>query len=192
LKAEVGDIAAKDAHRLVQDLMESPDAEHVKHKLLLFRKAQHQFQVCDPELILTDVDASTKEQAIKVLVDRLYIAGRTEEPVAVENALWQRESTYSAGLGFGFAIPHCDCEALLADTISVMKLARPIEWDSVDGQPVSVLIFLGRWRDNSSAHLKAFATLSRCLMQEDFRRNLQKENDASRIAHFLQDHLGVS
>ena len=192
LKAEVRDIGTKEAQRLVRDLAESADAEQVRDKLLRFRKTQHRFGVFDPELILTGVEATTKEQAIKMLVDRLYVVGRTEDPTAVENALWQRESTYSTGLGFGFAIPHCDCEALLADTISVMKLTQPIEWGSVDGQPVSVLIFLGRWRDNSSAHLQAFATLSRCLMREDFRQSLQQENDASRLVHFLQDHMGIA
>jgi fructose-specific phosphotransferase system IIA component len=163
----------------------------VANKLLHFQKALNHRPVFDPDMVLTDVDAVTKEQAIKLLADRLYITGRTEDPVTVENALWQRESTYSTGLGFGFAVPHCDCEALLADTIGVIKLAQPIDWNALDGKPVRILIFLGRWRDNDSAHLRAFATLSRCLMQEDFRQHLQQETDPHRIVRFLQQQLNM-
>lgn len=189
LKTQVGAIDAKQARQLVPGLCESTDSEHVMNRLLTFRRAQGGFPLLDPELILTGVEADSKEQAIKILVDRLCIVGRTDDPVALENALWQRESTYSTGLGHGFAVPHCDNEALLADTISVMKFTRPIEWNSVDDEPISVLIFLGRRGGDSVTHLQVFATLSRCLMREDFRQTLLQEDVPDRVADFLGNHL---
>lgn len=190
LKAAVGSICAEEARRLVRELGPSADAEQAWSRLQAFRKTQQQLPMIDPELILVHADVDSKEQAIKTLVDHLYIVGRTDDPVAVENALWQRESTYSTGLEHGFAVPHCDNEALLANTISVIKLAKPVDWGSLDGEPISVLIFLGRRCDDSKAHLRVFATLSRCLMRQEFRQTLLEEDDPARIAEFLREHLG--
>ncbi len=170
----------------VQDLAACCDAAAVADKLLSARKASHPLSIFDPEMVLTNVEAATREQALKILTDRLYVVGRTDNSGAVENALWQRETTYSTGLGFGFAVPHCECAALQADTIGVIKLARPIDWNALDGKPVDTVIFLGRWRDNDNAHLRAFARLSRSLMQEDFRRQLRQEDDPGRIVNLLQ------
>jgi fructose-specific PTS system IIA-like component len=188
LKAQISRQTAPAAD-FVKTLARCRDAAQAAGELLQAQKKLSPMPIFDPEMVLTGVDVATKEQAIKILADRLYVTGRTEDPVAVENALWQREATYSTGLGFGFAVPHCDCQALLADTIGVVKLARSIDWNSLDGKPVDIFIFLGRWRDNDNAHLRVFATLSRCLMQEDFRQHLQQENDAQRIVSFLQRQL---
>lgn len=191
LKAEVGNIAAQEARQLVPSLLGSADAEQARNLLTAFKKTHRRFPVVDPELIFADANASTKEQAIKILADRLYVAGRTDDPALLENAIWQREAAYSTGLGFGFAVPHCECDALLADTIAVMKLPSPVDWGSVDAEPVSVLIFLGRWHDDSGAHLQAFAKLSRCLMRADFRQGLRNESQPDRVASFLRAHLGA-
>jgi multiphosphoryl transfer protein len=188
----IGKLKTQIAHQtlpaasLVRDLTQCRDSAEVADKLLHAQKTSNPLPIFDPEMVLTNVEAATREQALKILADRLYVTGRTDDSIAVENALWQREMTYSTGLGFGFAVPHCECEALLADTIGVIKLASPIDWSALDGKPVDILIFLGRWRDNDSAHLRAFAALSRCLMQEDFRRHLRQENDAGRIVDLLQ------
>ena len=47
------------------------------------------------------------------------VAGRTDRPRDVEEAVWAREETYSTGLGFGFAVPHC-----LIDLILVVRNRR--------------------------------------------------------------------
>ena len=56
-------------------------------------------------LVLLDSAAATKEDAIREMVEALYLAGRTESPERLEEAVWAREAVYSTGLGHGFAIP---------------------------------------------------------------------------------------
>ena len=129
----------------------------------------------DPELVLTDIEAATKAEAIKVAVDRLYALGRTDDPCAVEEAVWQREATYSTGFGHGFAVPHCKTNAVQANSLVLLKLRTPLAWGSLDGGPVRVMVLLVmRATDGGTKHMKVFAQLARQMMHEDFRGRLEK------------------
>ena len=78
---------------------------------------------------LKGVGVLTKEEAIKDAVDLLALGGRTERPRDVEDAVWKREETYSTGLGYGFAVPHCKTDAIGAPALAVLKrgLAVPVD-----------------------------------------------------------------
>ena len=191
LKAEVQGCSAQQARALVDDLVGCRTAGDVKDRLLAWRHQQGRFDLVDPRMVVVDVDVPTKAYAIKTLVDRLYVEGRTDDPVCVENAIWQRESSYSTGLGYGFAIPHCQTRALTADTVAVMKLTRPVEWDSLDGKPVSVVILLVRREGGDKRHLQVLASLGRFLMQEEFRQVLLEANDPEQIVRFLRQKLNL-
>ncbi len=149
--------------------------------------------VLDASLIEGGSDACSKEEAIKEAVDLLYIAGRTDRPRAVEEAVWAREETYSTGLGYGFAIPHCKTDALEAPALAVLTLRAPIEWGSMDGQPVRVVLLLAvPAADTAGTHMKIFATLARRLMHESFRERLLSANDANAVRECLESELGLA
>jgi fructose-specific PTS system IIA-like component len=160
----------------------------------LLRDAAHDpsAPILDPEAILVGSDAETKEEAIREAVDALYIAGRTERPRAVEEAAWAREATYSTGLGYGFAIPHCKTDAVAAPSLALVKLQSPVEWGSTDGKPVSVVILLAVPAAAApEAHLKVFATLARRLMHEEFRDRLTNAADRAAVEQALRAELAV-
>jgi len=192
LKDEVQGCEAQQARTLVADLVGCRTAADVKDRLLAWRQRQGLFDLVDPRTVCVGVDAPTKAHAIKALVDRLYVEGRTDDPVTVENALWQRESTYSTGLGYGFAIPHCQTQALTADSVAILKLARPVEWDALDGKPVSVVILLARREGGDKRHLQVLARLARSLMQDSFRQFLEQADDPEQIVRFLRQELNLT
>ena len=105
-----------------------------------------------PELVVLDADCATREEAIKTVVDQLYVTGRTEHPRDIEAAVWQREAVYSTAFGHGFAIPHCKSDAVKANSLAILRLRRPVAWESLDGEPVSVLVLLAiRQSDQADA-----------------------------------------
>ncbi len=143
-----------------------------------------------PDLVLIDSDAATKEHAIEDLVGALHAAGRTDDPRAVEEAIWAREATYATGLGFGFAIPHCRSDAIACPSIAVAKLRSPIDWGSTDGQPVRGVIMLTvRASDADQTHLKLLAKLARKLMHEGFRECLLAAPDVDTVIRVLRTEL---
>jgi fructose-specific phosphotransferase system IIA component len=141
----------------------------------------------ETELIMIDSDATTKEEAIKQGVDRLFVMGRTDNSPAVEDAIWRREATYSTGFGHGFAIPHCQTNAVRFNSLVLLKLKSPVAWNSLDGQPVRVVILLAiRAAQAGTTHMQVFAKLARKIMDEDFRAELEKENEPDRLCATLQ------
>lgn len=148
--------------------------------------------VVSAELIVRGSGAPGKADAIKEAVDVLYAAGRVDNPRAVERAIWAREATYSTGLGYGFAVPHCKSEAVTSPSLAVVTLARPVEWGSMDGEPVGVVMMLVvPASDASGGHMKVFAKLARRLMHEEFRDRVRGAGSGAEIESVLREELGL-
>lgn len=144
-----------------------------------------------PELVILDAECETREEAVKLLADQLYVTGRTEDPRDIEAAVWQREALYSTAFGHGFAIPHCKTDALKANSLAILRLRRPVAWASLDGEPVSVLVLLAiRQSGGAEAHLKVLATLARRVMHEDFRERLRQEQDPRTLCDYVRECVG--
>jgi fructose-specific phosphotransferase system IIA component len=139
------------------------------------------------ELVMIESDATTKAEAIKQGVDLLFILGRTEDSLAVEDAIWRREATYSTGFGHGFAIPHCQTDVVRFNSLVLIKLKSPVAWNSLDGQPVRVVLLLAiRAAQAGTAHMQVLAKLARKIMDDDFRAELERENVPALLNAILQ------
>jgi fructose-specific PTS system IIA-like component len=190
LKAELLRLKRADCRGVLNRAIECATVSEVTSLLDEFT-AQHAAPLLSPELIVVDVDATTKEEAIKRGVDLLYIHGRTEHPRTIERAVWQREASYSTGFGYGFAIPHCKTNAVQANSLVLLKLRKPIQWGSLDESPVKVVVLLVvREGDGASQHLKVISTLARQVMHEDFRARLEQESQPAAICRFLSNKMG--
>jgi fructose-specific PTS system IIA-like component len=144
------------------------------------------------DLIEVDSTSGTKHEVIKELTDLLAAAGRLGDGAAVEEAVWQREETYSTGFGYGFAVPHCQSSQVEANSIALVRLREPVEWGALDGQPVRVAILIAlRAEDKGREHLRIFAKLARLAMNEDFRARLESAPDAQTIFSMLASDLGI-
>ncbi|MBI9016785.1 MAG: phosphoenolpyruvate--protein phosphotransferase [Phycisphaerae bacterium] len=162
----------------------------VRQQLNDFRHINCAMPIVHETLVITDSGAKDKHQAIKTLVDQIYINGRTENPVGLENAIWDREGIYSTGFGFGIAIPHCKSKHVLTNSIAVLRLSKPIDWNSSDGQPVNIVILLAiNDSDAAKEHMKIFAKLSRKIMHEDFRDNLLNIAKPENLINYIKEHL---
>lgn len=143
-------------------------------------------------LIELDVDASTKEEAIRAGIDLLWLHERTARAAEVERAVWKREEEYSTGFGHGFAVPHCKCEAVHAPTLAVLRLRRGVEWGSLDGEPVDVVMLLAVPADAAAAHMQVLAKLARRLMHEEFRERVRSAGTPSDVERVMREELTFS
>jgi fructose-specific PTS system IIA-like component len=190
-KADISALSALGCRALVEQAVACSTASEVAQ---VFEQSAsgRPVPLVEPDLVVLDGASRTKDEAIKEIVDRLYIAGRTDRPREVEETVWQRETVYSTGFGHGFAIPHCKTDAVRANSLAVLKLKTPVEWGSLDDKPVEVLILLAiRESDQARAHMKVLAALARKVMHEDFRERLLRENDPDALCRFIEDALGL-
>ena len=189
LKAELPGLRAEDCRQLWETAAACGARSEVASLLDRFAD-QHGAALFDPELILTNADAATREEAIKLAVDKLFVLGRTDDPRAVEESIWNRERGHSTGFGHGFAIPHCKTNALRAHSLVALKFRTPVPWEAIDGQPVRVMILLAvRESESAANHLKILAKLARLLMDETFRSRIEAEDGAQALSCFLREAL---
>ena len=127
----------------------------------------------DGNIIVLGSENSDKALVIRELVNALHADGRTTDPDEVEEAVWRREETFSTGIGFGVAIPHCKSAAVMSSSIAFLRPAKPFLWVEGDEDPVNMVILL---TINDAApgdeHLRIIAKLSRKLMHDEFREKL--------------------
>jgi multiphosphoryl transfer protein len=192
LKAAITDLSAAECRGLLENAMACRTVAEVEEAVAAFRNRGASRGLVENELIAIGSDSASKEEAIKEIVDAFYAAGRTDDPLAVEEAVWAREAVYSTGLGHGFAIPHCKTDAIAANSIGVARLAQPVEWGSLDGQPVQCVILLAmRESDKDEAHMKVFSKLARKLMHEEFRERLLASADREAVLRCLVEELEI-
>jgi fructose-specific PTS system IIA-like component len=187
LKAELARLNQSACKKLLETAVACATSSEVDGLLEQF-SAQVSVPLLETELIMIDSDATTKEEAIKQGVDRLFVLGRTDNSLAVEDAIWRREATYSTGFGHGFAIPHCQTNAVRFNSLVLLKLKSPVAWNSLDGQPVRVVILLAiRSAQAGTTHMQVLAKLARQIMDDDFRAALERENKPARLCAVLQN-----
>ena len=153
---------------------------------LLDEHAAQPLPLIAEELVVTAADAANKDEVIGELAGILWAAGRVDDRAAVEQALWSREEVYATGVGHGFAVPHCKSAAVRAASVAVLRLSEPVEWGSLDNQPVRMAILLALPENAAKQHLQVFARLARKLMNENFRNRLLAAGDNAAIRACLE------
>lgn len=160
-----------------------------------FNSVQHAQSALAPiagELVRLDCESSSKEEAIREMVGILSSAARTDLPWELEEDVWAREETYSTGLGFGFAVPHCRSKAVDVVSIAVGRLKDPIDWGSNDGMPVrNVFLLAVPEAIDAKAHLQVLAKLARRMVHEEFRGAVEKTETPDGMVELLRRELGL-
>src|SRR5690606_22865593 len=85
------------------------------------------------------------------------------DAAAVVDGLQERESLGPTGVGHGIALPHARLEGIERIVGIFMRLERPMDFDSVDRQPVDLIFALFAPKESGVEHLKALALISRTM-----------------------------
>ena len=106
-------------------------------------------------------------------------------PLAIHETLSARESLGSTGLGSGIAIPHGKLAGLSRVTALFARLETPIEFDSVDDQPVDLVMTLLAPLGAGADHLKALSRVARLLRTEPIVDDLRRADDPAKFYAIL-------
>ncbi len=144
-------------------------------------------QILQPDCIRVPVENRDKEAVITELVDLLDANDLLlDRDVALE-AVIVRERTQSTGTGAGIAIPHGKCNAVKELVMAIGIAHEPIEFNSIDGKPVTILILLVSPADQTGPHIQALATISRLMLNEEFRQQLEKVTSSDEVYELLNN-----
>ncbi|HTJ56027.1 MAG TPA: PTS sugar transporter subunit IIA [Devosiaceae bacterium] len=108
-----------------------------------------------------------------------------QDPQAILEALTAREALGSTGLGNGIAIPHGKLPGLKKVIAVFARLAQPVEFDSVDDQPVDLAFMLLAPTGAGADHLKALARVARLLRTDTLVEALRSADDPAKLYSLL-------
>src|SRR6185295_5631050 len=137
-----------------------------------------------PNGIIPALKVNGKKQAIQELASRAArLTGQSER--LIFETLMQREKLGSTGVGNGIAIPHGKLPKLEKLVGLFARLERPIDFESLDGQPVDLVFLLLAPEGAGADHLKALARVARLLRDQDVAKKLRASRDAQAIYSVL-------
>jgi PTS system nitrogen regulatory IIA component len=106
--------------------------------------------------------------------------------IAVDG-LQERESLGPTGVGHGIALPHARIEDLNRIVGVFIRLEKPLDYDSVDRQPVDLIFGLFAPKDSGVDHLKALALVSRTMRDQSVVSKLRANTDTAKLHAILTE-----
>jgi len=137
-----------------------------------------------PDGVIANLRAANKRQALQELAKRAaQLTGKHER--AVFDVLLERERLGSTGIGHGTAVPHGRMPDLERIHGLFARLEKPIDFDSLDGQPVDLLFGLIAPESAGADHLKALASIARLMRNPAMVAKIRATREASALYALL-------
>lgn len=117
-----------------------------------------------------NLNLSSSDQAgiLKELAQLGVKNGNARDEEGLYLDLSEREKEGTTGFGNNIAVPHAKSDRVLETGVLVGRSQNEVEWNSIDGAPVSTWICLLTPAAGGSEHLQMLAKLSRKLMNQEF------------------------
>ncbi len=139
-----------------------------------------------PDAVIADLKVTSKKQALQELAKRAARLTGLEDRDIFETVL-ERERLGTTGVGQGIAIPHGKLAQLDRLYGLFARLSNPIDFDSIDGQPVDLIFMLLAPESAGADHLKALAKVSRLLRDQGTCEKLRGSDGVDAIYALLTE-----
>ncbi|MDE2996407.1 MAG: PTS sugar transporter subunit IIA [Bacteroidota bacterium] len=124
----------------------------------------------NPSNVAVGVDASDKESLIHAVIDLIENHEAVVDADAMRSAVLEREATMSTGVGKGLALPHAKTAAV-TDVVAALAVSeQPVEFASIDNEPVQIVFLLLGRQDAKSQHVRILSRISRMMNREETRK----------------------
>lgn len=137
--------------------------------------------ILKPENIKLPLAATDKQTAIEELIGLLESTGEIHDPARVRQAVLEREATRTTGIGDGLAIPHGKTDGVSHLVMAVGRTSTPIDFQAIDGKPVSLIWLLSSPPDKTGPHITALARISKIMADPATRKKLLHATSAREI-----------
>lgn len=138
-------------------------------------------------LILLEMDALSKKEAITKTVDRMRESGAISNAAKFLDAVLERESLGSTAIGRGLALPHARTQYIENITIAMVRLKNGIDFNAGDGQTVNLFFLLGTPLKTVGEYLSVLAKLSKILKNNSTRDQLLKAKSIGEVRTILAE-----
>jgi PTS system nitrogen regulatory IIA component len=141
------------------------------------------------ESIIADLQADSKEAAIRAMVGSLKDAGAipADDEESIVAAILKREELGSTGIGNGVAVPHTKHPSVDRLVATVAIAGSGVDFASLDGEDVFILFLLVSPPDRPGDHLRGLENISRHLRDQTFCNFLRQSNTREQVVELLEE-----
>jgi mannitol/fructose-specific phosphotransferase system IIA component (Ntr-type) len=135
------------------------------------------------EQIAPRLAATDRWAVIDQLIDVLVRTGkiRCEDRETVRQAVKDRETSKSTGIGYGIALPHASV-ACIQDVVAAFgRPTHGVDFQALDNQPVTMCVLLLTPQGQFQKHLLMLSTFARLLSKKENRQKLEATQTAEEI-----------
>ena len=139
-----------------------------------------------PGLIVLDLKAETKWEAIDELLAVLVRRGLVADAARAREDLITREKRMSTGMEEGLAIPHTKTTAVSQLIVALGTKREGLEFESLDGKPAHVIFLVLSRKDVSGPHIQCLAQIASLYAKPDVRAALVNAHTAEEVVRILE------
>ena len=137
----------------------------------------------DKRSISLNAAPADKKETLDLAVELMAKSGKLSDVEKYRAQVYAREEESTTGIGEGIAIPHGKCDAVKAPGLAAMVIKNGVEYEALDGEPVTLLFLIAAPNTKDNVHLDVLSKLSVMLMDENFTTSLR---NAKSVEEFLQ------
>lgn len=143
-------------------------------------------KVIHKDLMIIPSKSKNKAEVIKELGSLLSSNGYVNDAQEFIKDVYLRESEGVTGIGQGVAIPHGKSPSVKDTTIAIAVLENEIEWETLDSEPVKVVImFAVKDIDATTTHILLLQQVAQLLAHDDFLKELVQVTNVDNLYQLL-------
>lgn len=144
-------------------------------------------EILDENVIRVDFDCKDKDDSLNKMVELASKSGNMIDKEKVRECVFQREELVSTGVGKGFAIPHGKTDEVKEIVAAFAVLKTPIDFDSIDLEPVRFIFLIIGKESLLNAHIKLLSRISRLMNKDEFRDKLAEAKSSEEVLKLFKE-----
>jgi fructose-specific phosphotransferase system IIA component len=143
--------------------------------------------ILSTDVIEVGIEVKDKDDSIRKVIN---LASKTNKIIDIEKvteSIFEREKLVSTGVGKGFAIPHSKTDAIRDIVASFAITKEPVDFDSIDGEPVRFIFLLVGKENLLNTHIKLLSRISRLMNKDEFRSKLLDSSTSEDVLKVFRD-----
>ncbi|MFT5503009.1 MAG: PTS system nitrogen regulatory IIA component [Gammaproteobacteria bacterium] len=138
-----------------------------------------------PERIFLDLPVTSKKKLLEHIADTVG-AQQQVDGQKVFCSLLGRERLGSTGIGKGFAIPHARLTGLDKAIGIFIRVAKPINFESMDNLPVDIIFAIIIPQDATDEHLHILSSLAKTFSRESVCQEIRTADSTDALLNIIE------
>jgi fructose-specific phosphotransferase system IIA component len=142
-------------------------------------------EILSNETIMTRIEIEDKDSLLNKMCEMINQTGKIKDIKTAQKEIFNREGIMSTGVGKGIALPHAKTQTVDESIGALVTLKSPIDYQSLDGNPVNIVFMLLGTESNVGQHLKLLSQISRIMNNDSFRNEILESQNGNEILDII-------